>query len=190
MCSPNNYQFFPGAPSWLPNRYQFSRKIIEQIGNFQEGAPLRTDISEIRLLSMCSKKTRKNELSLLIVYVHNTWSSHVYSRVFQRRCFYCFFFQAQILESFRIKKKTLLLSISIYTFYKLPYSNASISYLTKLLWRSATTFHNTGVAIVVTVVAAVAIVVATGSFRDTSCCWHHVASVSLISICCLYFICQ
>ena len=40
---------FPGALLfWIPNRYQFSRKsfsnIIEQIGNFQEGIPLRTDI--------------------------------------------------------------------------------------------------------------------------------------------------
>ena len=45
---------FPGAIFFLqPNRYRFSRKpfsnIIEQIGNFQEGTPLRTDISTIGL---------------------------------------------------------------------------------------------------------------------------------------------
>ena len=52
MCSPNRYRFSRNT-FWLPNRYWFSRKlflnIIEQIGNFQEGALLRTDISAIGL---------------------------------------------------------------------------------------------------------------------------------------------
>ena len=51
LCVHRTDTNFPGALSWLPNRYRFSRKatlkIIEQIGNFQEGTPLRTDISEI-----------------------------------------------------------------------------------------------------------------------------------------------
>ena len=44
---------FPGVLFWLSNRYQFSKQpflnFIEQIGNFQEGTPLLTDISEIGL---------------------------------------------------------------------------------------------------------------------------------------------
>ena len=48
LCSPNNYQCSQEAPFWLPNRYRFSRN-VKQIDEFQEGTPLRTDISEVSL---------------------------------------------------------------------------------------------------------------------------------------------